>query len=172
MNDRDYCTEMRQIIDQATATGGYIPGVVADEITAKLRATDRDLLAGWLDAQAARFIREAIGERDRAIRARARHQASRGVFAAAVEAHSAGDSAALGGYLAMPFSLADGSHQALGKLKRDDLLYVAGTYERRENENAFYKSVIRALAKKVGKGAVEDHFTEGQLAAMFESVAV
>lgn len=173
MTGRDYCTEMRDTIDLATAAGGCIPGVVAGEITEKLRANDPDLLTGWLDTQAEQFIREAISARDRSIRAWTRHHASQREFAAAAEAHSTGDGSALRRYryLDMPFSLADGSHQILGKLTKQDLLYVAGTYESRERENAFYKSVMRALAKKVGKGAVEDHFTEAQLAAMFASVA-
>lgn len=60
---RDYVTEMRAVID-AEATGTYVPGTVAAHIVAKLRETDKDLLTGWLDAQAETFIRQAINNRD------------------------------------------------------------------------------------------------------------
>lgn len=165
---RDYAGEMRQLIDQHTAEGGYIPGIVASELVAKLRATDPDLLAGWLDAQAEQFVREAIGRRDRSIRAHTRRVASAREFQAATESHQAGDDTALRKYLEIPFTVADGSRWALGKLTRDDLLYVQSDYQRRADENLFYAALLGAIAKKVTTGRVEDHYTEQQMASMFE----
>lgn len=168
---RDYCADMRAVIDTATDGEPYIPGIVATEIVDKLRANDPDLLDGWLHAQAEQFVREAIGQRDRSARARVRHQKPGRTFAEAVDKHDAGDSTELRKYLDMPFTVADGTHRPLATLNRDDLLFVQSTYQSRADENLFYVAFTGALAKKVKSGTVGDHYSEAQMARMFDSFA-
>lgn len=167
---RDFCGDMAAEIEAATAGGPYVPRTVADELVDKLRATDPDLLSGWLDAQAAHMVWQAINDRDRSRRSRVRAQAGRARFAAAVESHEAGDSAALREWLDMPFTIGDGTRTPLGELRKADLLFVADGYQRRVDDNQMWASFMRALAKKVGRGTVADHYSEDQLSAMFGSL--
>lgn len=167
---RDYATEMRQELDRATAEGPYVPRVVAGEVVDKLRATDPDLLDGWLQAQAEHFIWQAINDRDRSVRAATRHRAPRQEFSSAVTAHDQGDVTPLRKYLDMPYSVEDGSRKRLASLTRDDLQFVGATYRRRAAENALMEAFFAALAKKVKSGVVADHYSEDQVAAMFASI--
>lgn len=168
--DRDYCGDMRKVIDEATAEGPYSPPIVAGEIVEKLRANDPELLMGWLDEQADHFVWQAINDRDRSRRAVTVHRAKGKAFGAAAEAHKAGDSTTLRRFLDAPYTVEDGTRRPLADLNRDDLLFVANGYQARANENALKASFMTALAKKVGKGVVADHFTEDQLSSMFESL--
>lgn len=167
---RDHCADMAAAINAATSDGPYVPREVANELVEKLRATDPDLLSGWLDAQASHIVWQAINDRDRSTRSRLRQQSGRLKFGAAVKSHEAGDSAALHEWLSMPFSIADGTRTPLGGLRREDLLYVADRYQRRVDENQMWATFMRALAKKVGRGTVAEHYSEDQLAAMFGSL--
>lgn len=167
---RDYAAEMRRVLDRATAEGPYVPRVVASEVVEKLRATDPELLDGWLQAQAEHFIWQAINDRDRAVRAVTRHRVGRQEFGSAVTARDQGDDAPLRRYLDMPYSVEDGSRKRLAALTRDDLQFVGATYRRRAAENALMEAFFTALAKKVKTGVVADHYTEAQLASMFTSI--
>jgi hypothetical protein len=160
---------MRAVIDAATAgQDGYVRTVVAAEIVEKLRATDPELLLGWLDFQAVQFVREAIGARDHSIRSR-RHRTARGrEFAEASGRFQDGDAAALTRYLEMPFTVSvDDEVKPLGRLTHDELIYVRDDFQERVNENLFTVSVMDALAARVTEGVVADHFTEVQLQNIF-----
>lgn len=170
--ERDYAAEMRAVIDEVTDTGPYIPAQAAAEVVEKLRANDPGLLAGWLDAQAEYFVRVVINKRDHSRRGVTNHRAKAGVFATAAEAHESGDSEQLTRFLAAPFTVESGERRALGTLTHDDLLYVESDYRARANENLMRAAFFEALAKKVRKGTVADHFTEQQIAAMFDSMAI
>lgn len=166
---RDFVGEMRAVIDAATSgQDSYVAGVVAMEIVDKLRATDAELLHGWLDAQAVQFIREAIGARDRSIRSRGQRFARARDFGAAMERFDGGDGDALTSYMTtFHFTVEGNERKALGKLTHDDLLYARDDYQGRADENLFYVAVLGALAEQVTDGVVEDHFTEAQLQNMF-----
>lgn len=166
----DYAAQMRALIDEHTAEGPYVPRVAASEIVEKLRATNPKLLAGWLDEQAECFVWQAINDRDRSRRSRVAHTARREVFHQASEKHQAGDRGALVGFLQVPYSVEDGRRLTLGQLRKPDLIFVADDYERRARENTMWSTFMRALAKKVGKGTVSDHFTDQQLTEMFRSI--
>lgn len=168
---RDFAAEMRTIIDAETAHGPYSSPVVAAHIVAKLRATDPDLLAGWLDAQAVNFIRHAINLRDCATRTHARLTAGRSVFRSASDAHESGDSDALGGWLQVVHVVEGGTRKRLADMYAGDLDFAASEYAQRAAENALAESFLRALARKVGSGTVKDHYSNEQLAAMWQSLA-
>jgi hypothetical protein len=167
---RDVAAEMRATIDAETAGAPYISRVVAEHIVSKLRATDPDLLYGWLDEQAEHIVWQAINDRDRSTRAQAKERARRVLFAGAADDHAAGDSQALTMFLAMPFPVADGRRKLLADLTADDLKFVAAEYERRAHENAMTAAFLRAIAKRVGRSTVGKKFTEPQLAQLWTSL--
>lgn len=168
---RDYCADMRKVIDEATGGGPYVPRQIAGEIVQKLRATDRELLDGWLQAQAEHFIWQMINDRDRSARSAARFHKPRGKFREAASGAVAERSTKLRDFLSMRFTVADGARHHLRDLRADDLLFVGADYERRENENAFWKTFMRALAKGVGEKTVGEKYTNEQLNAMFGSTS-
>ena len=163
-------SELRTVIDQHTAIGPYVPRVAASEIVDKLRATDPDLLARWLDEQAEHFVWQAINDRDRSRRGSAVHVAKSSAFRSAAAEHERGNPVALRAFLDAPYTVADGSRRRLAELRKDDLLHVAGAYEHRARDNAMRAAFMSALAKKVGARTVADHFTEDQLSAMWASL--
>ena len=162
---------MRAVIDQHTSDGPYVPRRAAEEIVEKLRANDPDLLAAWLDTQAAHFVWDVINRRDHSRRAVTNHAAKSGVFREVAAAHAAGDSTQLVGFLAAPYTIADGSRRTLGTLTHDDLLFVAARYNDRARDNALRGAFMKALAKRVKNGTVADHFDEARLVEVWDSLA-
>lgn len=172
MTDRDYGADMRAVIDAETSEGPYVAAVVAAHIVEKLRATDADLLAGWLDVHAEALVREAITRIDRSTRASARHTAGGRRFAAAADAAEDGDTEQLVSFLDCAYVVdEEDSRKRLGEMTAADLRFVADSYDRRASENAMNATFMRALAKKVGKGRVSDHFTDEQVAEMWRSIS-
>lgn len=169
MTARDFVGEMRALID-AEATGTYVPATVAQDLTKKLRATDADLLAGWLDAQAETFLRQAINARDNSQRTAARHSRPRSVFAADAAAAEAGDPEPMARWLDVRFTVEDGSRTPLREMTKDQLLFAGDAYEARAQENKLTSSFLKAIARKVGADKVADHFTDEQLTAMWDSL--
>jgi hypothetical protein len=169
--NRDFAVELRAVIDAETAGGSYASRVVATHIVEKLRATDPDLLNGWLNAQAETFVWQAINDRDRSLRSHARGTNGRSAFARDAADHVAGDSTGLGRWLATPFAVAGGLRKRLAVMTRDDLLFASGAYEDRAAANRMTATFLAALARKVRQGTVADHFGEDQLAAMWQSLS-
>jgi hypothetical protein len=167
---RDYAAEMRAVIDAETSNGPYSSPLVAAHIVEKLRATDPELLSGWLDAQAPNILRHAINLRDCSTRSHVRATAGRSVFANHAEAYTAGEKAAMDGWLLVVHVVEDGTRKRLADMQSDDLAYVADDYGRRAAENALAESFLRALARKVGNGKVSDHFTNQQLTDLWSSI--
>jgi hypothetical protein len=170
MSERDYAFEMRQVIDAETGQEPYSSPVVAAHIVEKLQATDPELLDGWLHAQAVGFIRHAINLRDCSSRSHARATSGRSVFAEQAAAHEAGDESALSGWLNVVHVVEDGTRKRLADMTKPDLGFAADTYARRAAENQLAESFLRALAKKVGRGKVSDHFDDEKLSSLWNSI--
>lgn len=168
---RDYAAEMRAVIDAETSQGPYASPVVAAHVVEKLRATDPELLAGWLDSQAVNFIRHMINLRDCATRTHARHMSGRSVFGAAAKAHEAGETGALAGWLSVVHVCEDGERKRLSEMNAADLGFVADDYARRAAENALAEAFLRAVAKKVGRRKVGDVFDEAKLSQLWNSIS-
>lgn len=167
---RDYAAEMRAVID-AEAQGSYASPVVAEHIVSKLRATDPDLLFGWLNAQAVGFVRHAINLRDCSVRTHNRITASRSVFRAAANAFDGSDPEPLRtNFLGEVYVVEDGSKVPLAEMREPELLFAADDFAARVRDNALREAFLRALAKKVRNDRVSDHFTEDQLAEMWRSI--
>lgn len=166
---RDYAAEMRALID-AEASGTYVPATVAHDLAEKLRATDPDLLAGWLDAQAETFLRQAINARDNSQRTAARHSRPRSVFAADAAAAEAGEPEPMARWLDVRFTVEDGSRMPLREMTKDQLLFAGDAYQARADENRMTAAFLRAISRKVRTGVVADHFTDEQLSTMWDSL--
>lgn len=167
---RDYAAELRAIVDAETSRGPYVSRVVAADVVGKLLANDPDLLDGWLHANAENFVWQMINDRDRSLRSHARQTSGRREFAADAKDHAEGNSAPLVRWLTVPFAVADGSRKRLAEMTADDLLFAADGYEARARENKMTAAFLKAIARKVKKGKVSDHFADEQLVAMWESL--
>lgn len=168
---RDYVAEMRQVIDEATSNGPYTSPAVAQEIVDKLRANDLDLLDGWLQVQAVSFVRDAINYRDRSQRSHARQTSGRSVFRRDAEAHEGGDETAMSGWLETVYAVNDdGLRKRLAEMSKPDLTFVADDYRRQAQEALLAEAFMRALARKVGRGKVSDHFDDEKLAELWNSI--
>lgn len=171
MGERDYAAEMRALIDDETGDGPYMSRLVAHRIVERLTSLDPDLLHGWLMLRAEQLVWDAINSRDRSRRTIARGRAKGLAFADAAAAHEGGDSRPLRGFLETAFVIADGTRCAMASLKRDDLLFVAGEYERRSNDQLMSAAFCRAIAKRLRTGmVVADRFTNAQLDALWRSI--
>lgn len=170
---RNYVLEMRRIIDDETATGEpYSSTTVARHIANKLRTEDPDLLTGWLDMQAHNVLRDTINRRDASIRTHARRTASRVAFGDATKRFNDGDSEALGGFLAIVHTTADGMRRRLSDMTAKELLYVASTYNKRAEENAMQAAFLEALAKRLEDGqTVADVYDDERLSKMWISIS-
>lgn len=171
MNRRDYAAEMRAVIDAETGEGPYVARVAAEHVVEKLRATDPDLLGGWLDQQAEHFVSQMILDRDRSMRSAARVSARPRAFAADAEAAEAGDRTRLAKWLTVPFVVADGSRKRLADMAKDDLLFASDGYAARAQENKLTAAFLKAIARKVGAGTVKDHYSDEQLSVMWSSLS-
>lgn len=169
---RDFAAEMAALIDAETSTGPFVSAVVASHIVDKLRATDADLLRGWLDFQAVGILRDAISTRERSSRSHARAIRGRSVFADAAEQHAAGDAAALCSFLDVRYVVDDQNTRVrLADMDKASLLFAADDYRRQANENLMEEAFLRALARKVGRRKVSDVYSEQQIAAMWSGLA-
>jgi hypothetical protein len=169
---RDFAADMTSVITAEIGDGPYVSAVIALHIVEKLRATDPELLAGWLDLQAVGILRDAISTRSRSEKASARATRGRSVFGDAAREHDDGDSTALTSFLDVRY-VVDEEHTRtrLAEMRKPELLFAADDYRRQANENLLEEAFLRALAKKVGARQVADVFDDDKLAAMWHSIS-
>jgi hypothetical protein len=171
MSDRDFAAEMRAVVDAETGDGPYHSPAVAAHIVEKLRATDPELLDGWLHAGAVQFLRHSINLRDCSTRSHARQTAGRSVFRQAAADYEAGDEGAMAAFLDTRYVVEDGSRVRLAEMRKADLNFAADDYQRRASDQLMQEAFLRALAKKVGNRKVSDVFDDEKLSAMWTSLA-
>lgn len=171
VGDRDYLAEMRAVIAAETADGPYVSAVVATHIVNKLRATDRDLLEGWLDQMAVFLVRHTINLHDCSTRTAARTGARRQQFGEDAAAFQKGNRAAMSRWLEVVHVVEDGSRKKLAEMTAADLSHVAENYEQRAADNAMHAAFLRALGKKVGRRTVGAVFTEDKIAQLWQSLS-
>ena len=167
----DLAADFRAFVDAETGEGPYVSRLIANQVVAKLRATDPDLLTGWLDQQAEQIVWQFINDRDRSIRSHARVQSKPRLFATDAEKAEGGDKASLVKWLDVPFAVADGSRKRLAVMTGEDLIFASTSYEERARRNRMTASFLRAISRKVASGQVKDHYTDGQLSAMWDSLS-
>jgi len=168
---RDYAADMRAVID-AEAHGTYAPPIVAAHVVEKLRATDPDLLIGYLQVQAVQIIRHAINLRDCSTRSYNRTAVSRSVFRQAAEDFEAGDADALvTGFLDEPYRVEGGDKMPLRLMRAAELTFAADDYAGRAHEHLMQEAFLRALARKCRTKPVGEVFDEEKVAALWASIS-
>src|SRR5262245_6594086 len=156
---RDYAQDMAAAIEAAIPEGDFVSTLVAAELVAKLRATDAELLTGWLDASAVAILAHVISTRERQLRTKSRVQAKPRAFAKAKA-----DPKALSVFRDIRYVVDE--HQTrrpLGDMSGPDLRYAAAGYQREEQRAALERAFLLALARKVGKRRVRDVLTEAKV---------
>lgn len=166
----DPVTRVRQVVDEHTDRGPYVPRVAAVEVAEWLRRHEPEVLAAWLDMQAEHFLWQMINDRDRSRRGHAMHAGKSAAFRQARDAFAAGETILLRNFLDSPFTIGDGSRRRLADLTTDDLYFVADHYGDRARQNGMREAFIRAIAKKMNGGTVGEHFTEAQLNKMWQNI--
>ncbi len=168
---RDYAAEMLKIIDEAIDGEPYKSRIVAAKVVETLRATDPDLLHGWLDAQAEDFIWNLINTRDRSGRAHVKATSGAKVFGEMTERTAeTGNTGELTGFLAERWTTADNLRKPLGLFDQADLTGTADRYATLAARNKMNEIFLRKIAEKVGDDLVKDHFTSEQLTDMWRSL--
>lgn len=191
---RDYAADMRAqinaVIDQP---GTFNLPVVARELAEKLRATDPDLLHGWLDLQAEHRLYDAIREIGRIQRRIARVNSNRSksilspgskkptepekrsMFRNAAQKAKAGDATELqefrNGWLSTRFTI--GNQQwLLADMTGTQVITVANDYRDKAQPLLMQEAFLRAVAKKTGPdNLVRDKFTDDKLAELWCSLS-
>lgn len=162
--------EIGQLIEKARGEGPYSSRELAHEILDRLRREDPRLLQQWLEVQAEDLLWYTINKMDRADRGYARRTSARSVFAQAAGAASEPERRqALTSWLTTRHVTAEGLRVELGAMRKADLTYVARTYQDRANSNLLQVEFMNALARRVGRGTVADHFDEETLTKLWLS---
>jgi hypothetical protein len=170
---RDYGMEVRTLVVALlnAHSDAITYSALADEVIDLLRKTDPDLLQGWMDVQLHELMRNFISGINRSRRSYQRVSTSRRRFGDAVESFVAGDASSLSNWLEVRYQVDEtNSRLPLGKMQQKDLDFAASQYQKRADTNAFEAQFLRALARKVGRGTVEERFTEAQLCEMRDNI--
>jgi hypothetical protein len=170
---RNYMTEMRALID-ATCVGTWSAPGVAVAIVEDLRATDPELLAGFLDLCAVAVLTRLINDRDQSARSYNRKTASRSVFKEAAEKHEQGDAAPLKQltyFLQELYIVEDGTKMPLKNMRTPELTFAADDFAKRARQNAMQEAFLRALARRCGDKPVGEIYTEDEVATMWLAVS-
>jgi hypothetical protein len=149
---RDYRADFQAFVDQRMPSGDYVLPVLAADLVTELRKTDPALLRGWLDANAAQFVTQVLGDKARSDRGRRASDAPRSAFADAADRFTGGDEDAL-----KPFDLHfvvgdDMVRRRLGDMTKADHIYVAGEHTKRSNAALFESAFHKAVAKRIPAG--------------------
>ena len=171
MEDREVIAAMSQMIDAATKEGEVVARLAADDLIAKLRLADPELLARWLDIRAGETLGAYIRERLNSRRSYARSMHKRSVFAhAVVEYQVTGNASAFQLFETLVTVGPNNLRRRFGDLTKEDCLYVAESYARSRRESEFYERFHRRLADRLGDGrTIRDIYTEQQVQDMLGS---
>ena len=149
---RDYRADFQAFIEQRMPSGDYVLPVLAGDLVTELRQSDSALLRGWLDANAAQFLTQWLGDQARSQRGRQASDAPRSAFKDAADRFSGGDESALKQF-DLHFVVSDNMlRRRLGDMTKADHLFVAGEHVKRSNAALFEAAFHRAVAKRIPAG--------------------
>jgi len=149
--------------------GPYSARVLAQQVLAELREHDPQILDAWLGLQAENMLWSLITQMDRRDRGNARRTSARSVFAAVANSPASARRQAVTEWLTTHYTTEDGLRRELGTLRKKDLQFVANGYRSRASSNLMQAAFMDALARRVGRGTVADHFDEEELAQLYQS---
>src|SRR5881397_2549486 len=140
---RDFEFEMMQIIRIETPRDmPYISSDVATHIVTKLKANDPELLDGFLKGRAEYVIHQIINRRDGSTRSHARQMAKRNKFTDAVKEFEKGNRVPLTDFLSIVHVVQNGARKNIGKMNREELVFVAEDYFTRAEYNQLHATFL------------------------------
>lgn len=168
---RDYRADFQAFVDQRMPSGDYVLPVFAAELVAELRKAEPALLRGWLDANAAQFVTQVLGDQARSERGRRASDAPRSAFADAADRFAGGDEDALKAF-DLHFVVSDDMlRRRLGDMTKADHLFVAGEHVKRSNAALFEAAFHKAVAKRIPDGkTTQDVLTEDEYLRLRSSI--
>jgi hypothetical protein len=167
----DPAREINALIDKGRGEGPYSSRELAHQLVEQLRHDHPQLLQAWLEAQAEDLLWMVINRQDRMDRSSNRRSAERSVFSQAAGALSEPERRErLTSWLTTRYVTAEGLRVELGVMRRADLQYVAQRHRARATNSQLQADFMEALARKVGRGTVADHFDEEALTRMWASI--
>lgn len=169
--NRDYLADMNAAIEAAIPEGDYTAPLVAADLVEKLRATDPDLLSGWLDLRAAAFLADAIARRSNSRRQAARVGAPRRAFAEAAQRFTEEtDPAALAPFATEYVIDTANTRRRVEDMTGADHRFVAAGYAESKRTAALLEKFHLAVARKVGDRRTADVISESEYLSMLRSI--
>lgn len=160
--------KVRRMIDDLMEVGTFVPAILAHDLVTRLREEDPALLEEWLDLHAEELMRNTVNTIIRARRTYARHNASKSVFANAVQRAEAGEPALLEGFLEQQFTVnADHTRKRLADMYKEEVLYASQMFNRLARSHQMQAAFLRVIADKIGARSVGDTFDNDQLNSLW-----
>lgn len=166
---RNFSAQMRELIEQSIPKDDFVMALLAARIVQNLRATDPELLAGWLDELAESCMVSEIRHYEQAQRKRNRHNSS--IFSEAASRFEDGDASALDRFTVDKFVVNDSNTwKSLGEMTGSDHRYVADRYRDRSKSNGLLAKFHEAVAQKIGNRTTTEVFSVSTYKAMEDSI--
>lgn len=159
---------LREYRDQIA--GDFVPALEAERFLKLMQDEYPGELAEWFQVRAVQFVADELTTMLRRERAIARRRSGARAFAAAVEAHEAGDSEPLGLFRTVHVIGDDNVRRPVADMTGPDHRYVAGQYRSEGNRALMLEAFHLAVAKKVGKRRTADVLTEDEYERMLNSI--
>lgn len=144
-------------------TGDFVAALEAQQFVTMMQAEHPEELEAWMHTRVIQFVTESLTHQERGQRARLVRGAR---FS---RAFGDGDTTELSLFrLSWPINDED-VRRPLGQMRRPDLMFVAGHYERDGNQKMAMAAFMRALAKKAGARPVGEVMSEEKCSALLHS---
>lgn len=166
----DVNRRIAETIDALRPEGDYVRAVLGGKVIAHLAETQPDLLDAWLHDNAAVFMTDYIGVRERSQRATLRRGSEAAAFGAAAKAAEAGDVAALSIFEARLIVDDNDTARRIGDMTSVDHLYVASAYDASAQADLMLAAFHKAVAKKLGRRRTADVLSEQQYERLYRSI--
>lgn len=165
---RNFIEDMNELFPQYAPNDQYTAGEQAARLTEDLQSSDPDLLTGYLLETAPAILAQRLSIRRQA-RARA---ATRGAFAAALEAAEAGDEIPLSVFAERLVINAEKLTKAIGQMNKPDHLFVVGVHDKHAKSHAFTAAFHQAVADRLEEGQVtSDIMSEIEYLTLYKSLS-
>jgi hypothetical protein len=169
-----YINEMNVLVQNAIEEqeGGWVAATLANKLVEQLRASDPDLLRGWLDLQAENLIRAELTRVTNSQRSRSRSRAAAVAFnAAAREAERTGDYSQLTGLFTVTHVVSNDNMRRQAKdMTGRDHLFVARRYHGSANEFLTLSAFHEAVAREVGDRKTSDVYDNATYERLYRSI--
>lgn len=153
---------------RARLQGDYVPSKEAERFVAYLRSKHPELLEDWMLDHTRQFVTIELGRMRRAERARFNAGAKSRSFAELAKKHMAGE-LDIKNVFQVEYVI-DDKHtvRRFGEMRREDVLYVADSYEATGKRALLQAAFFKAVAKNLGTKKVSEQFTAEEILRLQE----